>query len=296
MSTTTSTPTRTEWRKKKVDRSKRVAPGATIDEKNIIKSSRRKGAKLTVEQRNKENKSGNKSPKPKAEKKEKVVEEQVQVQIEEEEEEEIVEKVEKKAEKKTEKKVEKKAEKKTEKVEEVKTPMQEVTEQVENLQVTEKKKTPTKTRKTPTKKEQKKVVSKVHTQIERLGATPKEQIGEKRFYRDLKEPMPQFIQMFCDSFVGKEEVNYSSSTHKLEEVKLGQEFALEEFEDFKYLKKDDILIGDGDCLIVANNKDSREDFEVYLVADEDSKPVGPFKISDFLKSLEVSEIEGEEEE
>jgi hypothetical protein len=290
---TTATPTRTEWRKKKVDRSKRVAPGATIDEKNIIKTSRRKGAKLTVEQRNKENKSGNKSPKPKP-KAEKKAEEEIQVQVEEEEEEEpVVEKVEKKTEKP---KAEKKAEKK---VEQVKTPMQEVTEQVENLQVTEKKKTPTKSRKaslSKKEKEQKKVVSKVSTQMVRLGATPKEEVGEQRYYRDLKEPMPKYIQMFCDSFVGREEVNYSSSTHKLEEVKFGQEFALEEFEDFKYLKKDDILIGDGDYLIVANNKDIREDFEVCLVQDEDSKPVGPFKISDFLKTLEVSEIEGEEEE
>jgi hypothetical protein len=291
---TTATPTRTEWRKKKVDRSKRVAPGATIDEKNIIKTSRRKGAKLTVEQRNKENKSGNKSPKPKpkAEKKVEKVEEEEEIQVEVEEEEPVVEKVEKKTEKpKAEKKVEKK-------VEQVKTPMQEVTEQVENLQVTEKKKTPTKSRKTSIskkEKEQKKVVSKVITQIVRLGATPKE-VGEQRYYRDLKEPMPKYIQMFCDSFVGREDVNYSSSTHKLEEVKFGQEFALEEFEDFKYLKKDDILIGDGDYLIVANNKDTREDFEVCLVQDEDSKPVGPFKISDFLKTLEVSEIEGEEEE
>ena len=268
-----TTPVRTEWKKKKVDRSKRVAPGATIDEKNILTKPRRKGAKLTVEQRNKENKPSNK----KVEKTEKV--------------EKKVEKIEKKVEK-----VEK-VEKKVEKVVEAeKTPLEDVTEKVESMKVTvaveEKPKTPTKSRKSNTKT--KGISSKVATQIERLGGKLKEEVGERRFYRDSETPMPIAIQLFCDAFVGKESQKFCSSKHKLEEVTFGQEFTLEEFEDFKYLKKDDILIGDGESLIVVNGKDTREDFEICMVEDEDSKPVGPYKISDFLKSLEATEIAEEE--
>jgi hypothetical protein len=75
----------------------------------------------------------------------------------------------------------------------------------------------------------------------------------------------------------------------LEEIKFGQEF-----EDFKYLKKDDIHIGDGDYLIVANNEDNREDFDIFLVGDEESEPIGPFKVSEFLQTISL--VEGWEEE
>jgi hypothetical protein len=134
----------------------------------------------------------------------------------------------------------------------------------------------------------------VRTELKRLGANVDKPLGERRFYKDLKKnPMPKAIQSFCDSFVGLEYLTFSSPSLQLEEIKFGQEFSLEEFEDFKYLKNDDILIGDGDYLIVANNEDNREDFDIFLVRDEESEPIGPFKISEFLKTISL--VEGWEE-
>jgi hypothetical protein len=135
----------------------------------------------------------------------------------------------------------------------------------------------------------------VRSELKRLGANVDKPLGERRFYKDLKKnPMPKAIQSFCDSFVGLEYLTFSSPSLQLEEIKFGQEFSLEEFEDFKYLKKDDILIGDGDYLIVANNEDNREDFDIFLVRDEESEPIGPFKVSEFLQTISL--VEGWEEE
>eukprot|EP01080_Neovahlkampfia_damariscottae_P009609 gene9609-1811_t len=141
--------------------------------------------------------------------------------------------------------------------------------------------------------------SPVLKQIERLQGYLLDEIEERRFYRGSKVHVPYAIQLFCNSFIGKEDVNYSSLVHDLLECKFGQEFTLEEFEQYKSLGPDDILIGDGDCLVVANMNDHNEDFEIYLVEDEESPADGPFKISDFLKTLEITvlpDFSDEEEE
>jgi hypothetical protein len=131
-------------------------------------------------------------------------------------------------------------------------------------------------------------------EIKRLKGYFLEDIGEIRFYRGSSEPVPFYIQQFCNSFIGKEDYSFESKEHDLEYIQFGQEFALENFDEYQHLKEDDILIGDGDCLIVANMKDKQEDFDVYLVEDEESPASGPFKISQFLKTLNITYIPEEE--
>jgi hypothetical protein len=153
-----------------------------------------------------------------------------------------------------------------------------------------------KTEKEEIKETENEVEKSIPEEIKRLKGYFLEDIGEVRFYRGSSEPVPFYIQRFCNSFIGKEDYNFESKEHDLENVQFGQEFALENFDEYQHLKEDDILIGDGDCLVVANMNDKQEDFDVYLVEDEESPASGPFKISQFLKTLSITYIPEEEEE
>jgi len=125
------------------------------------------------------------------------------------------------------------------------------------------------------------------SQVIRLGGRV-EKIKEPRSYRDNGKSIPEAIQTFCDSFMNVPQKIYKSDKYKLEEVMFGQEFSLEEWNDYEYLSQHDstaILIGEGDSLIVSSLLDTNEDFDIFLINDEESKPIGPVKISTFLSEL-----------
>jgi histone H3/H4 len=134
-----------------------------------------------------------------------------------------------------------------------------------------------------------KLSSKVVEQIQRLGITPKLDIVNRRPYMDSSEFIPIAIQAFCDTFISHDRGHFSSPSLRIECIEFGSEFGLdpEEFVTFKALNSGDILIGDGDYLIVANLNDQNDDFSVKLVETEDSVAIGPFKISEFLKTVET---------
>jgi histone H3/H4 len=134
-----------------------------------------------------------------------------------------------------------------------------------------------------------KLSSKVVEQIQRLGVTPKLDIVKRRTYMNNSEFIPIAIQAFCDTFISHDRGDFSSPSLGIECIEFGSEFGLdlEEFATFKALNSGDILIGDGDYLIVANLNDKNDDFSVKLVETEDSVAVGPFKISEFLKTVET---------
>jgi len=95
-----------------------------------------------------------------------------------------------------------------------------------------------------------------------------EKIKEARTYRESGRAMPEPIQTFCDAFMNMPtQKSYKNEKRKLDEVILGQEFSLEEWNEYQYLVQHDstaILIGEGDALIVASLLDSTEDFDIFL--------------------------------
>jgi hypothetical protein len=132
----------------------------------------------------------------------------------------------------------------------------------------------------------------VINEITRLGGRV-ERIKEARCYRDNGKAIPEAIQTFCEAFMrSTSQTAFRSEKYSLEEVLFGQEFTLEEWSYYEYLREHEqsaILIGDGDSLIVASLLDTNNDFDVFLVSDEDSKPIGPIKISTFLRELKFAQ-------
>jgi len=181
-------------------------------------------------------------------------------------------------------------------VEEKKTEVEKVVEQIKEVKISEPSpKTQTRRRSSVDKKKKESVLSLVAKLNEKVHP-----MKDQRAYRESKEMMPKAIQEFCDSWGEEGSPNLASEKYGLPDIKFGQEFALEEeeYQDVEFLHKNptSILIGDGKKLIAADMNDKNEDFNIWIVSDEqDQQTIGPIKVSEFLKDLKVVELEEEEE-
>jgi flagellar biosynthesis GTPase FlhF len=135
----------------------------------------------------------------------------------------------------------------------------------------------------------------VYKQIERLGGKIPDQPVARRVYRDHKEFLPTNIQAFLD--VNWEGKKFSHS--KIDGVEFTEfTLAADEWNAFDFLAKNDqtaVLIGDGDMIIAALTSDTSDDFTVYLINEENTKPI-TMKLSKLLSGMKEAEIEEEEEE
>jgi hypothetical protein len=129
---------------------------------------------------------------------------------------------------------------------------------------------------------------KVSDHIDRFGTIIKK---NRRGYRGDKK-IPDFIQFFIDiNFSGK---IFKSKKFDLKKFTFQREFVIDDISDFEWLAQNDdhILFGDGDAMICAKQEDEtqdKKDFNIYLIYDCQIRIItlGPFKLSEFLDSLEI---------
>lgn len=134
--------------------------------------------------------------------------------------------------------------------------------------------------------------------MKKHGAKLKENVDNRsRVYRRCKYFIPDALKYFCDHVFPI----MQNPTFDIKEIDFSGEFELtdEEMQQIPFFKEHDdaMLIGDGEVLIAARQKQLKyDDFSIYLLDQLDNQKwgiYGPMRISKFLKGCEVMNLKWE---